>query len=308
LTSTTHELLHLLGFEHASTACGGGSNGQIGVSWPPDQLGYIQAIGLNRTPDSGGHGLYDIVAPGVGEPEYYDLMSYCTHGDDKLAWLSTVNWTKFVRDDGVANDIPNPPAQASTAAAGSDLLVDASMAPGGQAQIEGAVGAPGPATHSTSSAYHLEAIGHGGKVIANIGVAPESITESPLRMFTATLPAHGVTSLALTLSGHVMAKLKKPNPAPTVKLVIPRHGLKATRKGLTLKWRAKGAKGAKLTAIVQFLASRKQGWQTVIAGLQAHSYKIALKQFGHARKVQVRVVISDGFSSAIATSRSLKLP
>ena len=145
-------------------------------------------------------------------------------------------------------------------------------------------------------------------MIANVGVAPQSITESPLRMFTATLPAQGVTSLALSVEGHVMAKLKKPSPAPTVKLVLPRHGLKATRKGLALKWRAKGAKGATLTAIVEFLASAKQGWQTVIAGTEARSYTIALKQFGHARKVQVRVVISDGFSSAIATSRTIKLP
>src|SRR5215831_18061281 len=44
--SVAHELAHGWGRPHASTACKGGDNGQVGEDWPPDQRGYIQGIGV----------------------------------------------------------------------------------------------------------------------------------------------------------------------------------------------------------------------------------------------------------------------
>lgn len=312
LTSTTHELMHLLGFEHASKACGGGTGGQIGVDWPPDQQGYIEGIGLDRAADSGGPGQYRIIAPGVGgQAQYYDLMSYCTipHGLDAAAWLSTVNWTKFVRDGGVAGSVKDSPVLASTAAAGSNIEVDASMAPDGQAQVLGAVGAATPATHSdASSPFKLEETSAKGKVLASVGVAPERLTETPVLMFSAVLPAKNAANLSLTAAGKTIAKLKRPSPAPKVKLVIPRKGLKVAHHAVKIKWKQSGARHVTLLATVQVMTSAATGWQTVISGLQAHRETIALKQFRGARKAQIRVLVSDGFSTAIATSPKLKLP
>ena len=100
LTSTAHELLHLIGFEHAGQNCPGTHVGQSqqGVAWPPDDQGFIQGVGLDRRPNSGGAGLYKIIAPGVGQAQWYDLMSYCASFDAD-AWLSTINWSKFITLD-----------------------------------------------------------------------------------------------------------------------------------------------------------------------------------------------------------------
>ena len=163
LTSTAHELLHLIGFLHAGQNCQGTRSGedQQGVPWPPDEMGYIQGVGLDRRPDSGGSGLYGIIAPGVGKPQWFDLMSYCANFDAD-AWLSTVNWSKFVTDDP-----PEPGASASAAARGiahaaslsagepvasaaaaGRITVDAALVAGGKPAILGAVGTTSPATHS----------------------------------------------------------------------------------------------------------------------------------------------------------------
>ena len=73
LTSASHEVMHQFGLVHASAACGGG-----GESWPPDQLGYLDGIGVNTTTEP-----YQFIAAGSPDfpsyPHAYDLMSYCAN-------------------------------------------------------------------------------------------------------------------------------------------------------------------------------------------------------------------------------------
>jgi hypothetical protein len=144
-------------------------------------------------------------------------------------------------------------------------------------------------------------------MLHDVGVAPERINESTLLMFSATVPAAGARTLELTSGTTVLAKLTKPSPTPTVKLVVPRHGLKLAHACLTLRWRARGARGVGLGATVQYLASAKQGWQTVAADLPESSYKLRLAVFKKARRVRLRVIVSDGFSDAVVTSKPIAL-
>ena len=79
-TSVAHEIQHALGRPHASSGCVTDPR-QAGEAWPPDNLGFLQGIGLVSTPGSGGgRGPYKIIArsgaPG-GPGEVYDLMGYC---------------------------------------------------------------------------------------------------------------------------------------------------------------------------------------------------------------------------------------
>jgi hypothetical protein len=127
-------------------------------------------------------------------------------------------------------------------------------------------------------------------------------------MLAANLPARGATAIKLTAGGRVVATLRKPSPGPSVRLVIPRGGLKAARHKLAIGWRARGARGVILTATVQYLASAKQGWQTLVAGLTASKYQVPLAMFAHVTRVHIRVVVNDGFTDAIATSGLVKLP
>ena len=99
LTSVTHELFHQFGLQHASAACGG-----AGVTWPPDQQGYLDGIGLNTTSEP-----YQFIA--AGSPDFasplsaqaYDLMSYCAHagGDDPNTWISPRNWSQLISNFGI---------------------------------------------------------------------------------------------------------------------------------------------------------------------------------------------------------------
>jgi hypothetical protein len=59
-------------------------------------MGEIQGVGLDRAPGSGGiFGPYRIIVSTAVSP-VYDLMSYCTGGDDADAWISVRYWTLFL--------------------------------------------------------------------------------------------------------------------------------------------------------------------------------------------------------------------
>jgi hypothetical protein len=108
VSSVAHELGHQFGLVHASNACGGGTNGQTGESWPPDQMGYLDGIGLNTSSEP-----YQFIANGVGGFTHaFDFMSYCAYqpnakppvnqigGGDPNLWLSPRNWQQLVSNFG----------------------------------------------------------------------------------------------------------------------------------------------------------------------------------------------------------------
>ena len=311
LTSATHELLHDLGFLHASPGCGGGANGQVNAPWPPDQLGYIQGVGLDRRPNSGGPGRYRIIAPGVGAPQYYDLMSYCTLGNDAISWISTINWNTFVSVDGVSTGTSHDltrtagTAGASAAAAGPRMVIDAALSLDGATQVLGAGPSSDPLSRSVASPYALKVIGAGGQTLSDVGVAPEQLDDSPAQFISATVPSTGAQTLELTSGTHVLARLVKPSPAPSVTLSVPRRA--RAGRALTVTWHARGARGVTLITTVQYLTSAAQGWMTAAAGVQVSRWTISAATLRSARSVRIRVLVNDGFSDAVATSRTLRI-
>ncbi len=305
LTSITHEFLHLLGLQHASSCGGGGADGQVAADWPPDEKGYIQGVGLDRRPDSAGTGLYKIIAPGVGNAQWYDLMSYCAKTNDSDAWISTTNWTKLVHEGStqargaaratgsrlaVDASTQTPPRRAAQAT-GPRLAVDASIQ-NGKVKLLGAGEIDGAATVSRASPYHFKALGKRGRVIADIGVAPQALGDSPSVLLSANLPVKGVTAVQVARRGKVVATERKPTPAPRVTLATPR------RRGgkLTLRWKAHGARGVALTSTIQ--VRTKAGWQTLIAGLTRTHYTAKVP-----KPTAVRIAVNDGFTTIKSNAR-----
>src|SRR5205085_2062476 len=101
LNAVGHEFYHQLGYFHASPGCGPVDLYNL---WPPDQKGYIEGVGLNRTkvPDTSTgiwDGRYAVFTPGTSDPDgkiiqYYDFMSYCGKAIGP-AWISVKNWNSF---------------------------------------------------------------------------------------------------------------------------------------------------------------------------------------------------------------------
>jgi len=105
LRTVAHELGHAIGLPHADRVCGGASDGQVGESWPPDDMGGLgDAVGIDRrTPPP-----YRVVAAGVrGAPaRLFDLMSYCGSGSDDDAWISPRTWERAVAFRAPAQPTP----------------------------------------------------------------------------------------------------------------------------------------------------------------------------------------------------------
>jgi hypothetical protein len=114
LTSVAHETGHLLFRPHAS-ACNGGAAGGAAESWPPDQMGLIQGVGVDRldgdTVIASGAGATGqscatanpIGAQCTGGPSaIYDYMSYCASTKSSYpsiepnTWISPQGWQEIV--------------------------------------------------------------------------------------------------------------------------------------------------------------------------------------------------------------------
>ena len=94
-------------------ACGGGDGDQVGESWPPDEVGHIQGIGLDPRPGSGAGGRRPLSdhrrpaarpgglpsKPGGTTGHWYDFMSYCAAAGlgDFDSWQSVQGWEETLR-------------------------------------------------------------------------------------------------------------------------------------------------------------------------------------------------------------------
>ena len=78
ITAVAHELQHALGRKHAGdlASCYAADPEQVGASWPPDEQGFLQGIGLDpRLGSGGGRGPFAVLYPGAngGPGQWFDL-------------------------------------------------------------------------------------------------------------------------------------------------------------------------------------------------------------------------------------------
>jgi len=186
LTSVSHELNHALGRVHAFYCNGGGAVAQRAETWPPDEQGYLQGVGLDtRAGSGGGRGPYKIIAAGApGDPaQEYDFMSYCAVDSD--SWISPRGWTEVINYFGsganpTASLRTNRAAAAATAPrvpraipAASERILSASgvQLASGTLALTGAHPAIGrPSTGNPASPYRLEARDSAGRILASATV------------------------------------------------------------------------------------------------------------------------------------------
>lgn len=229
LTDVAHEIGHMFGLVHASKSCGGGTGGNTGQPWPPDQQGYIDGIGLNMaapvppSPSTFGPSYPVVGGPppgdaGTNKQQFYDFLSYCANpgsnpdpspnsdvnpsvdpnpADGALgnsdAWISVRNW------DYIATE-----AACFNAAAGSHSVYEGCHAQADSAQGADSNAAAGQQANEASvqpSAETAEAAGPGMMSVYGY-IAPEGANIAVVDPTPSTQPLTGSASpISLELQG-----------------------------------------------------------------------------------------------------------
>jgi hypothetical protein len=304
LGAAAHELGHVLGLPHASIACGGGSGGQIGEAWPPDQIGRLQGVEFDQS-------TVRPVRPVVdGAGALFDLMSYC--GTEANLWLSPRNWNhafstlrSYAGLPGVgAADRVSSARAAATASSSRQAFVVGVAGPGG-ARIVRVVQPHGhdaiPPT-APDSPLRLRALDSAGRVLVDEGVQVQQLLDAPgAATFEAPVPV-GAAAVELTSHGVVLDR-KKRNRPPRVRLLAPSRRARARAHGsLLVRWSASDPDGDQLQATVDYSFDAGRSWRTVYDGPSTGRASVPGRFLEGSRRARIRVYVNDGFNEANAVS------
>ena len=317
LTSLAHELVHLLGRDHAGKNCPGIGPPplQEAESWPPDDTGLIGGVALDRAegsgPAAGQSGPYRLF---MSQPSgnFFDLMSYCAGGDAK-AWISVRNWTRLVEEGSAAGAAAariNRPGRLIrvAATAGRALLVDAVVLGTGQVLLLGvrhvtAVTSPA----APGSPYSLVVRNAAGRVLSRRTVPATAMSDGAGAIISATVPARGATSVQILRAGMVVARRTAARRAPRVRLLAPRRNTRLPRRGkVGVRWRISGPRTKGRTTRVEVSTDGGRTWRPQAIGLTKTRTTIPGTLFAGSRRPRLRVIVNDGFNDATATSGRLR--
>jgi hypothetical protein len=333
LVSVSHELFHLLGRPHASAACGaaiglGGNGTQSAETWPADQHGYLQSVGL--APASPGSGNpYELIPAGPGtvpaaQGQWYDFMTYCDHvsdgdplGPSQNGWVSVHNWNAILSDFGYAASAQAARRAAPTARAAANprtsapvaasLDVTASVASNGRVTILDVEPVRTAAPRAPVSPYHLVATGGRPADVpmrASYGHIDSRQPQAVL-MLTGVVPAAGVRSIGILGNGVTLATRKKSAHRPVVTIAqLPSfHAGNAT-----VRWRAADQDGDSLQVEVDYSGDGGHTFKPVWIGPNRGHARLPERYLFRSANARIRVVVNDGFQSTTVRSRRFRSP
>jgi Calx-beta domain-containing protein len=324
VTAAAHELGHVLTAPHADSdvtpnTCGGNSNGQVGEQWAPDGTGRLQSTRFDYDPPFAGPVGYEATVDGpyltatgsMFDPQQFDLMSYCTFGGDRWAWISARNWNRFARelaDLGTRLGARGAAAGAARSAQGAGRVglavgvigSDAAnimrvVPPSGQ----GGVPAPDP-----SSPFTLRSLDAAGRVLLDAGVRASVSSEAGSAdggVFAGPV-APGAASVELRRGELVLDRAVRSRP-PAVRLLAPRRKVRVPGGGrLQVRWRATDPDGGALGANIDYSTDGRT-WRTVYDGPSSGKATIRGSLLPASRRGRIRLRVSDGFTQRSVTSR-----
>ena len=310
LTSVGHEFFHLLGRPHASKDCGGGTDGQVGEDWPPDEHGYLQSVGLDTQMGSGVTGPYRIVGDTSVKP-WFDFMSYCASTDESSifttgnSWVSVHNWNAAFEDHRYHR------AAKQRAVAGprvASLHISAIADPDGSVRIVATRPVDAPAQPPSESGYHLIGFDPAGNQVVDVQMLsnPTHADGSPPALaLDGVIPAANVARVQIVREGAIVAERAASASAPKVSLRgLPRF----RRSGASVLWRASDPDHDALLASVDYSADGGATFETVFVGPNRGSAKLPARLLSRANRARVRVRVNDGFREASVTSRQFRSP
>jgi hypothetical protein len=316
LTSVAHELFHALGRAHASGAC----NADQGEYWPPDQMGYLHALGFDRW--GTGPGLFSTIAPVPGQA--FDFMGYCAHDND--SWISDLGWEETLNYLHTHNGADAATDRATASAAGGALHVLGFATDKGVtiSYVEPMLSGPGtaPLVGPADSSYRVVVHDAAGATLANVPMLAIASHIDPLGTpivtFDATVPLHGIAALsgdahaaavdapasvAIMQNGAIAATRVRSTHPPRVRVLAPSaRAIVGRRRSVTIRYLATAPRGTVLTAKIDYSINDGRSFQTVWMGPARGHATLPSSMFAGTRRGRVRVRISDGFNEVAAIS------
>jgi hypothetical protein len=324
LVSVAHELFHLFGRPHAS-ACNGANIGVGGgtvpaETWPLDQQGYLQSVGLAPAEPGNPFPYQVIPATSAAGTQWYDFMSYCDNVSDgdpltgtHNAWVSVHNWNAVLSEFGYSAARDKRAAHASSAAdvhTIASLRVRASVAPGGHVTIDDVEPVNAPPQKPSTSPYDLIATGTNGATMAEIPMQAsfghvDARPPVPLLTLTGVVPATAVTGIRISDSGATLATRTENRYAPVVTVPrLPSFG----KTNATLHWQASERGGGALSVEVDYSGDGGRRWNPIWIGPNLGSALVPLRYLFRSANARLRVNVNDGFRAASASSRRFRSP
>jgi hypothetical protein len=321
LTSAGHEFFHELHYYHAgmAPAC---NVAFPSVTWPPDDRGDIQGIGLDRRVESAG--TYRIIAPGApGQPlEVMDFMSYCLNNstptsDDPRTWISVRNWNSW--GSFLPNGVPpgcdaifgcadavikESPANQET------LRVTVSVDPAGKATVMRVGPGEGRKTAAAVSTtdhlgYNVVVRNSSGQIISRTPVAPTAADR--WMYFNAEVPASNAARVEVEHNGSVVARRDRSAHAPTVSVLSPPAGTQLSGSSANIvRWQAQDADGDPLSVQVEYSVDDGKNYRVLTAGARGNHVSLPGNLFSRSEHARIRVRVNDGFNETVAVSGPLK--
>lgn len=337
LSSVAHEIGHLLGRKHASAA-NGADNAE---DWPPDQKGFLQGVGFDRSSlrvlfqDRTGGGL-------GGGGQFFDVMAYSglNGGNDPDKWISIRGW-----NENLAAVKTGPPRNAVAAIAGpvsstgpptpanfkpavtlkadgpvDGMVVHANINGHGEATITKIAPTSGrqpvSATASTSS-YQIIVHDHQAHVLQTVfaRVVPgDTHLANDVNFLEAVIPIQDWTAVSAVEIHHSTTPLvrrERPKSAPNISNIAITPPPDASTSSWTIHWQSQHALGSPLTVKIDYSFDAGTSYRTIFFGPDRGTAVLPtsfLPASTQPNQSLIRIRVSDTFNQTSALSQSFTSP
>jgi len=317
LTAAIHEVSHQFWRVHASGA-GGASDTSNGCyeDWPPDQQGYLDGVGFDRSSPLGQARISGV----GGSGNYYDFMSYAADDNedgDPNSWISPKGWEEtihfFTNGPGT---FPEPgwhcasflgfTAGQDPGSPGPGLLVRALVIDTNvnifEVTAQNLAAVPPP----LSSAYHLQALDMSGNLLTEVpmsaGVARDA--GANVSFLVAKVPVTNAASVTVTLNGNLVSQITRSANAPVVQITGVQSDVPSSsgQPVTVITWTATDADNDPLKTAVDYSPDNGQTWRGLFYGPNTNYLAVPNSRFSASREGVIRVRVSDGFNETAALS------
>jgi hypothetical protein len=289
--TAVHELGHALGLPHAE----GAGRPPTADEGAPVPLPYPGIGGVGYSPLERGT-VYD-------KADTSDIMSYAPR-----RWTSPKTWQFMFDEIRAESGVSGPKRIARTAAAApryerrrlvSGVVVNDKATIIDPVTVDSAEPpASGPVV---ARVVGLDDKGH-AVAAADIHGEPAPAHSEPAPFLVALSPTGRIASLQVQQRGKALARLRASKHRPRGRFVRLRKRASAKRP-LRVRWAAKDRDRHDRLSVV-LLARRGRGeWQTITMGPARFRAPVDLKSLGKGKKLALRLMVSDGFTTTAVTRR-----